>query len=66
MTAHSQHRRARPRRLIALLALSAAAATVTACSSGQIGPHVANLPGHTSPAQETGQQTGAQMDHDMI
>jgi len=66
MTAHSQHRRARPRRLIALLALSAAAATVTACSSGQTGPHVANLPGHTSPAQETGQQTGAQMDHDMI
>jgi hypothetical protein len=66
MTSHSQHRRARGRRAIALFAVSAATLAVAACSSGQAGPQVAHLPGQSSRAQTTGQQTGAQMDQDMI
>ena len=66
MTAHSQHRGARPRRAMAVLALSTAALALAACSSGHAGPQVAHLPGHGSQAQTTRQQTGAQMDRDMI
>jgi hypothetical protein len=66
MTSHPQHRRARARGVIAMLALSVATLAVVGCSSGQAGPHVANLPGHNSRAQTTGQETGAQMDRDMI
>ncbi|MGN6790936.1 MAG: hypothetical protein ACTHJW_00960 [Streptosporangiaceae bacterium] len=64
MTAHPQHRGAWPRRALAVLALSALA--IAACSSGHARPQVAHLPGHGSRAQTTGQQTGAQMDRDMI
>jgi hypothetical protein len=66
MTAHPQRRRSRPRIAIASLALSAATLAAAACSSGQAGPHVAHLPGQDPAAQATGQQTGAQMDRDMI
>ena len=66
MTAHPQHRGARPRRVAATLALSAAALALAACSSGQAAPQVAHLPGQGSQTRTTGQQTGAQMDRDMI
>jgi len=66
MTSYPQHGRARLRGMIAMLALSAAAMAVASCSSGQAGPQVAHLPGHSSRAETTGQQTGAQMDRDMI
>jgi len=51
---------------MAVLALSTAALALAACSSGHAGPQVAHLPGHGSQARTTGQQTGAQMDRDMI
>jgi hypothetical protein len=66
MTAHPQHRGARWRGAAALLALSAAALALAACSSGQAVPQVAHLSGHGSETRTTGQQTGAQMDRDMI
>ena len=66
MTAHPQHRGARPRRAAALLALSAAAIAVAACSSGTAGPQVAHLPGHGGQAKAAGQLTVAQSDRDMI
>jgi hypothetical protein len=50
MTSHPQHRRARVRGVIVMLALSAPTLTLAACSSGQT----------------TAQETGAQMDQDMI
>ena len=66
MTAHAHNGGAPPRRAMAMLALAAAALTLAACSSGQAAPQVAHLPGQGSHARTTGQQTGAQMDRDMI
>jgi hypothetical protein len=66
MRAHPQHNGARPRRTVAMLVLSLAALAAAACSSGQAGPQVAHLQGQQSETRTTGQQTGAQMDRDMI
>jgi hypothetical protein len=66
MTAHPQHRRARPSRATAMVALSAAAIAVAACSSGPAAPSVAHLPGHGSQTRAAGQLTVAQSDRDMI
>jgi hypothetical protein len=65
MRAHS-HRRERTLRVAALLALSATAIAMAACSSGPAGPQVAHLPGHGSHANGPGQLTSAQSDRDMI
>ena len=65
MRAHL-HRRKRPLRATALLALSATALAIAACSSGAAGPQVAHLPGHSGHANGPGQLTTAQSDRDMI
>ena len=59
------HRRERPVRAAALLALSALAIAMGACSA-PAGPQVAHLPGHGGPASDSGQLTTAQSDRDMI
>ena len=61
-------RRGRPRaRPGALLALSAAAIVIAACSSaGSGGRHVASLPGHPAAKTGTHQLTQAQSDQDMV
>jgi hypothetical protein len=46
--------------------MSAAAMTIAACSSGPSAPQVAHLQGQGSETRTTGQETGAQMDRDMI
>jgi hypothetical protein len=66
MRAHQQHRWRRQRPGAVLLAMSAAAMTIAACSSGPSAPQVAHLPGQGSQTRTTGQETGAQMDRDMI
>ena len=66
MTAHPQHRGARPRRAATMLALSVAAMAIAACSSGPAAPQVAHLPGHGSQTRASGQLTVAQSDRDMI
>jgi hypothetical protein len=66
MTAHRQHRGARPHRATAMLALSAAAIAVAACSSGPAASQVAHLPGHGSQTRAAGRLTVAQSDRDMI
>jgi hypothetical protein len=66
MTAHSQQRGARPRRAAAMLALSAAAMALAACSSGPAAPQVAHLSGHGSQTRAAGQLPVAQSDRDMI
>jgi hypothetical protein len=65
MRAHV-HRRKLPVRAAALLALSALAIAMAACSSAQAGPQVAHLPGHGGHASGSGQLTTAQSDRDMI
>jgi hypothetical protein len=65
MRAHL-HRRGRPLRATALLAMSAIAIALAACSSAPVGPQVAHLPGHGGNAKGPGQLTTAQSDQDMI
>jgi hypothetical protein len=60
------HRRHRPLRAVALLALSAAAIALAACSSPAAGPQVAHLAGHGTRTNGSGQLTTAQSDLDMI
>src|SRR5690242_19756967 len=66
MTSDPHHRKTPARAVIAVLTLSAATLALAACSSGQAGPHVAHLSGHNSRPQITAQETGAQIDRDMI
>jgi hypothetical protein len=49
-----------------MLALSAAAIAVAACSSGPAASQVAHLPGHGSQTRAAGRLTVAQSDRDMI
>jgi hypothetical protein len=65
MRAHL-HRRERPHRATALLALSVIAIALAACSSAPAGPQVAHLPGHGGNANGAGQLTTAKSDQDMI
>jgi len=60
------NRRERRLRGAALLAISAAAIALAACSSPAGGPQVAHLPGHGSRTDGPAQLTTAQSDRDMI
>jgi hypothetical protein len=66
MRAHPQHRGRWAHRAAALLAMSAAATAIAACSSGPSAPQVAHLPGHGGQAKAADQLTVAQSDRDMI
>lgn len=60
------HRRKRRFRAGALLALSATAIAVAACSPDSAGPQVAHLPGHGGHTNGSGQLTSAQSNRLMI
>ena len=66
MRAHPQHGGRWAHRAAALLAMSAAATAIAACSSGPSAPQVAHLPWHGGQGTATGQLTTAQSDRDMI
>jgi len=66
MRAHPQHRGRWAHRAAALLAMSAAATAIAACSSDPSAPQVAHLPGHGGQAKAADQLTVAQSDRDMI
>lgn len=66
MRAHPQRRGRRLHPAAALLAVSAAAMAIAACSSGPAAPQVAHLPGHGGQAAAASQLTIAQSDRDMI